>query len=209
MARPIYYAIAPVAADTSGWLASQTRSSAGALIINGTAAGTVLDFARLLSITSTSNLSGLTFTFTGTDAQGRALTETVTGPNNTTVNSVNYFQTVTAATVSATMSTNNVNVGYTGSLATPLIKINHLSRVAAEIAVELQAGTATFSVQETYSKSAGEAGITEIWFTPSTFSAKSASTLGQIDLHAKAVRLTTSAISAPTLSLNIFQNIRD
>ena len=122
----------PTAADTDGICASQTTSAAANLTLNGALTATINGnsvyapsvsgtaatadgaWARKIGITSDGNDSGITFTITGTDVNGKALSETVTGPNSTTVYSTMStaanFKTVTKIATSAA-TTGNITVG--------------------------------------------------------------------------------------------------
>ena len=122
----------PTAADTDGICASQTTSAAANMTLNGALCATINGnsvyapsvsstaatadgaWARKIGITSDGNDSGITFTITGTDVDGKALSETVTGPNSTTVYSTNStaanFKTVTKIATSAA-TTGNITIG--------------------------------------------------------------------------------------------------
>ena len=122
----------PTAADTDGICASQTTSAAANLTLNGALTATINGnsvyapsvsgtaatadgaWARKIGITSDGNDSGITFTITGTDVDGKALSETVTGPNSTTVYSTMStaanFKTVTKIATSAA-TTGNITIG--------------------------------------------------------------------------------------------------
>lgn len=93
----------------------------GSLVVNGVA---VMDVPRGVAITSTGNESALTFTITGTNFAGLPQSETITGPNATTVNSVLYYSTVSKITVSGNTA-GNITVG-TNQLATsPWFPMNY------------------------------------------------------------------------------------
>ena len=122
----------PTAADTNGICTSQTTSAAanlsldGALTatingnsvyapsVSGTAATADGAWARKIGITSDGNDSTVTYTIYGTDVDGKALSEAVTGPNSTTVYSTNStaanFKTVTRIATSAA-TVGNITVG--------------------------------------------------------------------------------------------------
>lgn len=113
------------AADPDGVAASQTPTEAGDLTINGAkASGGVATFgaARQVTITSAGNDAGRTFTVTGTDVNGDALTEAVTGANADTATSTKHFKTVTqiavdaatAGAVTAGMNTSAIAVVFAG-----------------------------------------------------------------------------------------------
>jgi len=96
------------ASDADGICLSQTTSGAANLVIAGalaTAGVATLDIERCVALTSTANLSAITFTIRGTDRYGNALTATIAGPNNNTVFSTKCFKTVTQVSSSATVGT--------------------------------------------------------------------------------------------------------
>lgn len=107
--RPITFSRTLVAAAVGAIAAAQTTAGAGNLLINGTlAAGGVatLDTQRTVGLTSAGNLSAVNFTLTGTDQQGRVISEVLAGPNANTVSSVLNYKTITSIAVSAAVGTN-------------------------------------------------------------------------------------------------------
>lgn len=76
-------------------------------------------FFRTIRISSSTDLSALTFHVIGTYA-GMARTEDITGPNATTADSVNFYDNIQSITVSgaaATYTDVNVGLGLTGGLS--------------------------------------------------------------------------------------------
>lgn len=131
--------------------------------------------------------SGKTITLVGTDANGDALTEAVTGPTGTaTVESTGYFKTLTSATPSATIGADTFDIGWVDEVSTPTYPINHHSEIAATAAVSMS-GTASFTVHETFENVRG--GDSPVWFAVSALTTKTANTRAQISPHATAVRL--------------------
>lgn len=123
MGRIIYRNIVPLTKAANNIATAQAMTAATALTLTagtGITAGTapdgtgravmVLDVARCVSLTTTSNLAGLTFTTVGFDEYGVLLTQTTTGPNNTTVNTLKAFKSVLSVTPSATNG-GNITVG--------------------------------------------------------------------------------------------------
>ena len=122
----------PTAADTNGICAAQTPSAAGNLTLNGALCATINGnsvyapsvsstaatadgaWARKIGITSDGDDSGVTFTVYGTDVNGKALSEAVTGPNATVAYTTNStaanFKSVTRIAISAA-GTGNITVG--------------------------------------------------------------------------------------------------
>jgi hypothetical protein len=61
--------------------------------------------------------SGLTITFTGTDVQGNAQTETITGPGpNAIVVSTKYYKTLTSAFLSGSIAPDSFDIGIKASV---------------------------------------------------------------------------------------------
>ena len=111
--RPKDIAYTMDTADQDGISLAQTTAGADDLTITGalaTASVATMDIARHVSVYSTGDLSGVTFSVTGTDRDGAALTEDITGPNNTTVKGEKNFLTVTGVAVDGAVGT-NVEVG--------------------------------------------------------------------------------------------------
>jgi hypothetical protein len=110
------------------YVASVTPSGAGALTLLKTQPG-INGYGYKVSITGVSDESGVTFTIVGKTVAGANVTETVTGPNATTVYSTNYFSKITSISVSAG-TTGAITVGYGGALALPATRIKGLYYLA-------------------------------------------------------------------------------
>lgn len=85
------------------------------------------DLAHQVSILndSATDHSGKTVTLVGTDENGKAQTEVVTGPGaSATVESVGYFLTLESATPSATIGTDTFDIGWVDEFATKSIAVN-------------------------------------------------------------------------------------
>jgi len=101
-----------IANDPDGVSASASISLssgvASATIGGALASGGAVNFTtsaseqpRKVTVTASGNESGRTFTITGTNYLDSAQVEVITGPNNSTVSTTKYFNTVTSVTVSA------------------------------------------------------------------------------------------------------------
>jgi len=118
----------PAPGDDNGICTAQTPAASGTLTIDGaltdsgayvpsqssTAATRNTAWARQIAVKSSGNDSGVTFTITGTDVNGKALSETITGPNAGTVYTaatlVGLFRSVTKVEISGA-GTGNIEVG--------------------------------------------------------------------------------------------------
>ena len=99
--------------------ASAAAATNATLTGSSAAAGNVsLTVASRVSLTSTGNQSGITVTITGTDADGNAQTEVLTGPNNATVTGDKLFKTITQyETAGGAMAAAATQIGVTATLA--------------------------------------------------------------------------------------------
>jgi hypothetical protein len=99
------------APDADAVCQSQTAASAGALTLDGVSANQNFDIARRVAITSDADDSGNTFTLTGIARDGQTvISETITGPDTTSVVSVFDYLTVTSVIISGA-SSGNITVG--------------------------------------------------------------------------------------------------
>jgi len=132
---------------------AQTTAGAGNLLLNGSSAETIpaLTSARVLLLTghklnlaSTGNLSTTTFLITGFDQNGNAATESIAGPNNNTVTTTGYFQTITSIHVSAAVGT-NVTVGSSSYASSQVYPTNRYSKANPSVTIAIT-GTISYNV---------------------------------------------------------------
>lgn len=104
--------------------------------------------AHQIIITTTTNESAITATVAGTDADGRAQSEAITMPNNTTVESGKYWRTVTAITLSATVGADTFDVGIVDEVVTASLPLNQASGIGAKFFLDIT-GTLNVDTQFT------------------------------------------------------------
>lgn len=96
---------------------------------------------------SATNHSGKTVALVGTDADGKAQTETVTGPGGSaTVESTKYFKTLTTATPSATIGTDTFDFGWVDEVTSPTIYLDWRINAATKWVLDVT-GTLNVDVQ--------------------------------------------------------------
>jgi len=105
-----------LAASTTAIAAAATVSSAYFTL---TTIPYVMTNPARVSLTSAGNQSAITFTIRGLDATGTEISETLAGPNATTVFSANIYAVVTSVYSSATM-TGTTSVGYSNTAVFPI-----------------------------------------------------------------------------------------
>lgn len=159
MARPVQFTFS--AADDDAICVAQQIGAAGDFTINGAAldkasfqlgvrrakadAGT----QRVVTLTSTGNISGVNFTITGLDVRGRAQTETLAGPNNNTVATTDEFAVVTQVETDGAVGT-DTEVGFGTVANTNWWKPNHYGS-NVEVGVEINVnGTISVDLQRTF-----------------------------------------------------------
>jgi len=101
--------------DDDGICASQASAGGGALTINGAlaTAGVArwnIDTGQIITVTSAGNDSGITFTITGPDPDGRSISQTITGSNGGAAVTTYFFTGATSVVASGAVAT-TVKVG--------------------------------------------------------------------------------------------------
>lgn len=163
--KPIVKSLTLLAAVNNAVCTDQTRADAGALTINGAnTSGGVATFnaAYAVSVTSTGNDSTRTYTITGTNAAGSTISETITGPNTTTVFTTMAFQTVTAVSVAGGGTVGTVRVGFGSFGVTAPIPLDYHGRPEISLQVVVTSGTPTWTVQQTLDDV--QANLSPTWF---------------------------------------------
>jgi hypothetical protein len=193
--RPITQTRTLAAAAVAAICAAQTTAGAGNLVINGSlASGGVATLAsqQVLGVTSAGNLSAVNFTITGTDDQGRVISQTIAGPNANTVQTTLNYRTVTQIAVSAAVGTNvtvdTLQIG--ASTEVPLDQ--YITNFNVSIAVEVT-GTVNYTVQYTFDDIFGGAPGPFNWINFTTLTAQTANNNGTLISPVRAVRLLTNS----------------
>ena len=185
----------PSAADDDG-LASPVTGATFALTSTVVAADDMAHKVAILN-NSANDHSGKTLTITG-KAFGVQLTETITAPGSSaTVNTVNYYETVSSITVSATIGSDTFDLGWLDDAATEPVWINSHREGPFECnfaCVILDGDSPTYEVQETY----GDPLAT--WFAHATVTAETTNQTGKITGPLRAFRLEISAAGHVAMS---------
>lgn len=143
---------------------------------------------------SVTNHSAKTLTLTGTDANGKALTETIAAPGSSaTVESTGYYKTLTSVTVSATIGADTFDIGWVDEVSSHIFPLDSKSPFAANLAVDVT-GTINFTVQQTFSDILN--GDAPIWSDITALASKTADTVSTAAIGATAVRIITNSYSS-------------
>lgn len=192
------------AADGDGFAKTQALEAAGSLTLNGDLGGEC-DIARRVIITSAGDDSAVTWTVTGTDRNGNAQSEDLTGANAVAVSTIKDYLTVTDISADAAAA-GNVTAGTNSVASSAPIAIDYYSGAPQYTAAMTFAGTANVTLEVT-NDDPGDAydfdGNTPTWFAANGFEALTTDTLGVIPAPLTMVRLTiNSGTDAVTLKFN-------
>lgn len=157
--------VVPAALATANIAALQTATSlaltagAGVTVFND-GLGTLryrLDTPRSVTLTSGGNASNATFTIRGFDVYGQPMTQTLTGPNTTTVQTTKAFASVVSVTASTTPgATTSVGTGDRFGLPVRVTDIGYISAVKWAGVLAQDAGTVTVADGATATATTGD-----------------------------------------------------
>lgn len=148
--RPVTVTAGPLAAASANNICLSQTPTAGALTLNGAlvvSGVAVMDNTRRVLITAAGNESSRTFTIVGTSWSGNSITETITGPNATTAQSVLDYKTVTSITISGNAA-GAITVGTSGVGGSAWVRLDGWapSFVSMQCTVT---GTVNYTIQST------------------------------------------------------------
>lgn len=201
--RPIKVSYTPAAASLTGFLSNATGAT---WTLTATSASD--NMAHLVTIRndSATDHGAKTAILTGTDADGKDQTETVSLPaGSATVTSTKYFLTLLTVVPSATIGADTMDIGWSAVSISKTIPIEWRSNAQAAMTADIS-GTINFDIQETYANVYDSYPSTLPWVDISALAAKTADTSGAATLGSTAVRILINSISAgATISLYISQ----
>lgn len=209
MANPSLYASArshfdfdPATEDTDAYANDVAGTSGVAFVLAATAAGDSL--AHKVIITPSGSVTG-NYTLTGTDADGRAQTETLATDTTNAVTSAKYYLTCTEVLAPAGIGSETVDIGFVDEFVSGTIPLNSESVAAAVVAVE-QSGTINWTIQVT-TQDPMKRGLSApfdfddqndlYWLDDANFTAKAASVGNKLAVHGMAaMRFKANSYSA-------------
>lgn len=197
--------------DRDGIAQAQTTGGAGNLTLNGAlvSSGTYTHTsAQKIGIYSAADLSAVTFTVSGEGYDGTSglfsasLSEAVTGPNATTVETTSYFTKVTSVAASAAVGS-SVEVGPSDEAVSQPIPLNYRTDYNTGLTVVIS-GTINVDVQHTMSDIFNDS--TPSWIDHDSLAAITATADGNYAVPVSATRLlVNSASNGATAELQIIQ----
>lgn len=189
---PIVLTCALDAADDDGIAQDQQPNAAGdlnlngALVSDGVAVLTGAGMARQVLITAAGNESGKALTIYGTNANGNPISETITGPNQTTATTTNFFRTVTRVSISAAAD-GNIKLGTNGVGSSRIVQPDH-HKTPFNVSIGCDvSGTVNFTVQHTFDDIGDGTNLT--WFDHATIAGKSSNIDGNYAFPVRGIRV--------------------
>ncbi len=195
--------IDPIDVDPNGIAESQTLGGAGdltldgVLIVNGffdiykAGYSTGIGGVRI-GIDSAGNVSGVVFTVTGTDQDGKAASEDITGVTTTLVESTTYWRTITQIAANGAVGSGTF-VGPVDEVITKTVPINYRQQDSGfATAVLGLSGTIQFDLQQTFEETARSVPINWIDYQ----SDKTANLATNCTPYATAVRLVVDSYTS-------------
>jgi hypothetical protein len=150
--RPFSIDIVPTNVDPNGLCAAIDGAGPWTIADAEFVANNAADeLAHQLNLTSTANLSAITITLVGTDADDFALTEAIAGPNNNTIETTSYFKTLTGVTAGATLGANTMDIGWVDEVMTKTYALDYRARTGATYGFT-ETGTIAYNVQESFQR---------------------------------------------------------
>ena len=196
-------------ADRNGISVSQSPVAAGNLTITGVLAtggvGT-MDVARHVSIYSSADDTGATFTVTGTDRNGTTLTETITGPNAGITRGLKNFLTVTQIAIDKA-SVGNIEAGSANQLETKWHPVDHYKGSHFSYSIQVSSGASLthkleYTLDDVYATDFTEAGAAKF----EDLVAKTTDQLSKLDTQLlTAYRLSLTNYVSGTATLRVIQ----
>ena len=197
------WSYSPVTASRTGYLSNAT---AGTWTLSNTATTDGLAHKVTIIGDAATDHSAKTAVIVGTDADGKAQTETVNLPNGTaTVTSTYYYKTVTSVTPSTTIGADTMDIGWAEPSVGPTIPIH--GKVSGGSGIWTEAvdvsGTINCGTEACYRNVFETQPSTLTWFT-GALSGRTADGVTYGYTHAYAVRvIVTSVTNGATLKFTV------
>jgi hypothetical protein len=149
------FTLTPANTDDNGLAEAQTLAGAGAATLNGAliASGSFTSsdgMGRRIGVTSAGDDTGITFTIVGTDPDGKAITEVLTGVNANVATSTGYFKTVSSVTASGATD-GDITVGTVDEARSKVIPTDAASSIPVQVVTDIS-GTIDYTVGQSVEK---------------------------------------------------------
>jgi len=165
----------------------------------------VISAAQIVTITSTGDDTGVTFTVTGTDADGRDQSEDVTGANAGAAATTGFYKTVTSiSSDGATDGDIIIGVLDADGARGQMIPVNFRATDFSIGIGVVVTGTINYTVQHTF-QDPQDVSITPTFFANIGLTSKTANDNGNYAFPVSAVRIIANSCAGGTASMTLIQ----
>lgn len=202
MSRPYFVTLAPTATDADLISTTESITTPWALQLDGT---TTLTTAQHVTVTTSSNETGQSFTVVGTDRYGKAMTEVLAGPNATVVAGTKNFASVTSIT--GTADATGVTAGVNGTCESGWYVLNYRG-LDFNVGFGVDLGTSanlTYAVQHTFNNLFVDGFLEDdaAVYTNATVTGETTNQYGNYTNPPSAVRLAITAHTAGSATMRV------
>jgi len=194
----------PANASLTGFLSNATGAT---WALDATSSGDSLAHQVSIRNDSATDHSAKTAILTGTDADGKAQTETVNLPaGSATIESTKYFLTLTSVVPSATIGADTMDIGWVDEFTSQTIPLNHYANNAASVQVTVT-GTINFDIEDTLENPFDATLVDQAaldWLNDANFTAKTASLANNLSMTGvRAIRVVVNSYT-DTAELQVY-----
>lgn len=192
--RPFSKTYTVAGASTTGFASNVTGAS---WTLTATSAGDGLAHQVTIHNDAAVDHSAKTATLVGTDSDGKAQTVTINLPGiSATVTTTTYWLTLTSVTPSASIGADTMDIGWTQTARGQTIPVDRCSPYATYMAVDIT-GTINFTIEETLTNvlALTNPNVDAFWTASTSFSGKTADTVGSIIAQAAAWRFVVTTVT--------------
>lgn len=195
---------APLDASVNGY---KTGATGASWPLTVTTAGDGLGHLTTIRNNSSTDHSGKTALVTGTDADGKAQTETITLPTgNATVTGAKHFGTVTTIVPSATIGADTMGLGWSAVAVSPVVPLNYVHTPFSVSLGIVLTGTINYTVQHVFNDIFAAAPSTYTWFPHITLVTSTSNGNSNYAFPVRATRLLVNSVTAgATIAFTINQ----
>jgi hypothetical protein len=200
-----YQTLTTVALDADGF-ANDVAYAAGGYALSATTPDDGTAHKVTFTNNSTTDYTGANITFTGTDADGQAVTQTLAGPDaSDVITTTQHFATLTSVTSDTDTMADTFDIGWTADAVGPMLKMA-LERnpvTNTEVFCRVPTTGPTYSLE--YTADTTPAGLDDAtsWLTHATITGKTGTFDGQITAPILAIRLHLTA--AGTVNMTVVE----
>lgn len=198
-----------LAAAAAAGLANDIAYAAGGFALTATNAGDGCAHPITILGNAATNHSGKTFTITGTDANGVAITDAIAGPNGVaTVTSTKRFADILSVTVNSTTGADTFDIGWTALASTPWVPLDtRIVPFGVGVGAVLVSGAANYDLERTYDDISTNV-TAQVAYNDATMAAKTASSEVGLTVPVRAIRLDINSHTAGVLRFTVLQGDR-